>query len=600
MKEYQERYIANIKRVNQLKDVYSQADEGFSVWYEGRLQAKKEMEILKKENIDLLNKDLFPVLDSLYEADAQTLQDLQDFADALMDWKTNLDCGIYVLIHESLLSMYRVRKDRNKIIQELYKLGMGLYYRNRMFQGSQTELAKKIYFENEMVFTEGGSYLKYFDRIDDEETKGYIIRSLANISISTTDRKRRIATTAKVINIVSDPYYREMAPSLPWDAYLRKTYQQMSANRSTLSDGGLSKEELSSIMEACQIIFEPEKENKDPNIRWLWPFYEMEYSCGFTDLKTTLSRMEKLIESTPYDRYDESGLYGNVQLPIYYGRLLQNNPQYTKEKNIRFLKYAYDKMMKALLSFPREKIDDFYFYDIALLVFSYYETEGVDTYHDVISRLIGRIFPQNYIRMKKAGEIASLFAAKIYENDPSHFDDISFIKEIKDPKEKEDVLLNYVKDCGLYYDFGLTSMNMKKITDIRDLFEQESEIFTLHTQFGYDNLGTRESTKRFADIARGHHRWYDQSDGYPKDYIRIESPYRRICDLFAICDHILFEYHGDMDKLTKEMKEKSGTRFSPLALSYLDEELSAKIEKVLTLEKEEYYRELYDLISSIH
>ena len=43
---------------------------------------------------------------------------------------------------------------------------------------SSPEASNAFRFRNEMVFTEGGSYLKLFSEIQDEATKGYIIRCL--------------------------------------------------------------------------------------------------------------------------------------------------------------------------------------------------------------------------------------------------------------------------------------------------------------------------------------------------------------------------------------------------------------------------------------
>ena len=598
MLEYQERYISNIKRINELKDIYAYSDASFEKWYENQLQAKKEMKALKQDNIAILNEKLFPVLDDLFNADEETIKSLEAFADQLMDWRTNLDPGVYILIHDSLLKIYRLKAQRNKVIKELYKLGMGHYYRNRMIQGSEHALSRKIFFENEMIFTEAGSYIRYFDKIEDEETKGYIIRALANISIATTDRKRRISTTARVLNIVSDPYYRQMAPNLPWDTFLRRTYQQMSSNRATLSKGDLSNEELALVMEACQIIFEPEKDNDTPNIRWLWPYYEMEYSCGFADLKTTLQRMEKLIDEAPTDQYDESGLYGNAQLPIYYGRLLKSNPQLLdKPRYQQFLKHAYDKMLNYLLSYPNEKIDEFYFYDITLLVYSYLEHDCVDSFYDVTRRLMGRIFGSDYVTYRKAGEIISLLCETIYRNEKDYFDDITFLKAIEDEDQKKEALLQYASSCGMFYNFGLVSMNMSRITNNRNLFDSESEIYSLHCELGYDTLITRNSTKIFADIALGHHAYYDENGGYPQSYVRYESEYRRMSDIVAIADRFIIDNTGDINELASRIKAKAGTIYSPLVCSYLDQDLIKKIETILKDESREYYRELFELIT---
>ena len=251
MQAYQQRYIENTRELMRLGDFYSVPRTDFSSWYTAEKANRRRMAELKRENIDLLNRYLFPALDELYETDDDRIDELIAFADALMDWKTNLDCGVYVSIHEALLSLYRVKRDRARIIRQLYKLGMGLYYLDRSVEGVREKLAGPFRFRNEMIFTEAGSYMKFFEEIPDAETRGYIIRALANIAICSGDRKRRIAVTSRVLQIIKDDYYRELEPSLPWDTFLRRTTQQMSANRSTLSKGNLSKQELEAILEAC-------------------------------------------------------------------------------------------------------------------------------------------------------------------------------------------------------------------------------------------------------------------------------------------------------------------------------------------------------------
>ncbi|MBO5555262.1 MAG: hypothetical protein J5941_07000, partial [Solobacterium sp.] len=339
MEDYQRQYIENSRMIQALNDYSHGAEQGFSAWYQERKEQEKRSEALRQENIRLLNEHFFPVLDYLHDADEATLRSLEEFGEALMDWKNNLDCGLYVLIHDGLLSRCRVRKDRSGVIRELYKLGMGIYYQNKMIQGLERERKRSYLFQNELIFTEGGSYFKYFADTPDDETKGYIIRSLANIALCCEDRRRRVAVTSRILKILQDPYYRDLAPSLPWDVFLRKTHQQMSANRDVLSRGNFSGEELAEVLESCMVVFEPEKDNADPNVRWLWPYYEMQYSCGFVSLEKTLARMEDLISSASTDRHDTSGLYAAVQLPIYYGRLLRDNPQVSRrEKKEEFLK----------------------------------------------------------------------------------------------------------------------------------------------------------------------------------------------------------------------------------------------------------------------
>ena len=171
MLAYQTQYVKNVRQIAALRDLCNVEGLSFADWYQQRQQAEDRLAELRQENLTLLSDHLFARLDDLHNATAEEIAQLEAFADELMDWKTNLDCGVYVLIHDSLLSLYRVRRDRDGIIKELYKLGMGLYYLDRSIQGIRKDRGQALYFENEMVFTEAGSYLKFFEQIENIQIK---------------------------------------------------------------------------------------------------------------------------------------------------------------------------------------------------------------------------------------------------------------------------------------------------------------------------------------------------------------------------------------------------------------------------------------------
>ena len=605
MLPYQEHYILNMQEIGRLGDFYPLPDPGFDAWYRDRQEKEQRIRVLRQENITILEEELFPTLDDIHRADAEQIRSLREFADALLDWSSNLDCGVYLLIHDALLSLFRIRKDRSQIIQELYKLGMGMYYRNRSVQGMEDSLKKPFYFENEMVFTEAGSYLKYFEHICEEETKGYILRSLANISIASLDMKRKVGISGRVLQILQDPYYRTLAPGLPWDAFLRKTHQQMSSCRHILTKGDMSTAELAAVLDSCSVVFEPEKDMENPNIRWLWPYYEMEYSCGFASLMTTLNRMEWLIDSLPYDQYDYSGLYANVQLPVYYGRLMEDNPfLQTKDRHVRFLSHAYRKMMKTLLSIPAEKYDDFFHYLIILVVTDYLEIEGTPSYRDILLQLIRRIDPVLYLRSLKKGQVMQLYCSELLKSDPSFFDEIPVIGTAKDLQTKKSALTDYAMQCGLLLDSGLLKIKLERLSRSRNLFEPEYQLYRLHAESGADDLRKRTSTEMYADPALGHHRWYDGSDGYPDSYVRNLSPFRTMTDTAAIAVFLCENYSPECSEeewtaLLSFIQKEGGTRFSTQAAACLDDaSFTRSLREILSDEGKEHLRSLYSAFYS--
>ncbi len=599
MQEYQKKYIENLREIEQLSNFYGVKRSDYQSWVAQQIDNRQRILSLRSENLHLLSDYLFVTLDDLHNASENTIRELEEFSDQLLDWSTNLDCGIYILIHDSLLSLYRFRKDRNNIIKELYKLGMGMYYRNRAVEGLPREISNPFYFQNEMVFTEASGYLRHFEEITDSETRGYIIRSLANIGICLPKNlKKKISVANRVIEITKDDYYRSLAPELPWDVYQRRTYQQLSSCREVLSRGNLSTEELSSVLEACHIVFEPEKENNNPNIRWLWPYYEMEYACGFTDLYTTLERMEHLIDSVPYDQYDMSGLYGNVQLAIYYGTLLKRNPTIrNREKHIRFLNHAYDKMMQTMRNFPAGVLNDYLAYNTALVLTDYYECEDVPSFKEISLELLPHLSAQLYLNSLRSAELTRFFAERIFETDCRFFDDISFIRSLTEKDEKKQALLSYAYECGLYHDFGLIKLNLQRIVNMRGYLEDEYHIYKIHTSTGYYELKQHPSTERYADICLGHHNWYDGSDGFAEEYVRNNSEYRLMTDLVAVVSYLTDHYEGNFKKCIAEILRMSHRQFSPMICSYLEDETVLEgIRRILEKEDSEYYLQIYETL----
>ena len=160
MLSYQTKYIENTKKIAAQSDFYGITASDFPAWFALQKQAAATIEKLRQENIALLSENLFPVLDDLHNADNETIALLEEFAETLLDWRTNLDCGVYLLIYDSLLSLYRVRGSRDGIIKCLYKVGMGHFYQNRTVEGIGRVHTASFFFENEMIFTCSGDTLE--------------------------------------------------------------------------------------------------------------------------------------------------------------------------------------------------------------------------------------------------------------------------------------------------------------------------------------------------------------------------------------------------------------------------------------------------------
>lgn len=66
----------------------------------------------------------------------------------------------------------------------------------------------------------------------------------------------------------------------------------------------------------------------------------------------------------------------------------------------------------------------------------------------------------------------------------------------------------------------------------------EFSIIKSHPVTGAKIASQHQSTKDYVDVIRGHHVWYDCTNGYPKNFNTFESPYKTIIDIVSIADSI--------------------------------------------------------------
>ena len=174
------------------------------------------------------------------------------------------------------------------------------------------------------------------------------------------------------------------------------------------------------------------------------------------------------------------------------------------------------------------------------------------------------------------------------EQFPDSFEEIPFLRDLKNPDDKKEALLDYAEGCGLYYDYGLLKINITRTEQTRSLFEEELEIYQLHCFSGWEDLKKRPSTRRYADVALGHHVWYNGAGGYPSFYERNRSAYRQMTDAAALAARMLETPEAPMTEILREISAGDGSRFSPAVTAVcLEPEIARKLDEILTSDEPE-------------
>jgi len=610
MQPYQEEYITNSKEIVSLTDQRESEDCSFDSYAARLLRDKARREEIAARNMELLRHGLTPTMEHLWEASEQDLEDLRAFASALLDGRTELDAGLFCQIHQSLLSLARQKRDRPGIIRELYWLGIGRHsICSNELVGLDPPVTDHYISQMRLCFAEAAAYLKYFDEIEDSDTRAYILRATANRALgvfrSVSERTRLLK---RAMEICQDKSYQEMAPELPWDRYLQAIHNLMASSISYNKDRAMTPQNVADIMESVQIVYSrqvqaaKERGTRLP-LRHSFHYYAIEHYCGIYDLNYLLTKMECLMDTADPADFSTEGMYGLISLPAFYCQYLQEYPEQVADREM-YIAGMYRRMLSYVAAFPAQSESATLFLYLRQLSYTFVETENSVPYGEFFQKVLIRFAPTVYIHSRIVGEAAKAFCALILDEEPDFFDDIGFIRAIEDPAEKRAAVLDYAEGCGSFHDAG--KINFLDLYDhtARQWFESEYELAHLHTVAGWSLLRSRPSTSRYAPAALGHHAWYDGTRGYPETYKRLEHPERQMVDMIGLVDWLVDvtdteRVHTGIEMTFDQAIEGAialeGRRFSPLLTVRLrDRWVAEQIRSGMEKGRWVAYRQMYE------
>lgn len=609
MQPYQEEYIANLRQIAAFAQWKMSDQTSFNAYCAQLHEYEAMSRQIAKRSMELLRGRLFPVLDELFQADAGTVQELEEFSSQLYNGQRNLDVGLFCQIRQALLTLARQKKDRAAMIRHLYWLGMGRNTLCSKLVGIPIENTAKYMTRMRLCFTEAAAYLKYYDQIEDTETRSYVLRSRANISLGQFNAPgEKIRLVKGTLQILQDKGYQEKAPELPWERFIHLTHQNMASSISYNREKVMSPQDMADIMESAYIVYqrrfeEAEIQGRQPPAKSAFAYYAIEYYCGLYDLDTLLSKVEALLNAADPTDYSTDGMYVMISLPAFYSQYLQQYPDHLPQRR-EYLESLYRRILDYVESFPDSFGNGTLFLYLRQLSHTFVETGASIPYSEFLQSILLRFAPETYVHSQVVGAGTKAFCALIMDEDPAFFDDIEFIRAIADPEEKRQAVLDYAMGCGAFHDAGKINMIELYSQTARQWFDEEYEMAQLHTAAGSELLASRPSTTRFVPAALGHHAWYDGSRGYPPAYRRLECPERQMVDAIGLVDwletitHSGAAYMGaemTFDEAVRAAVELEGKRFSPLLTTRLRDGRAAEhIRLAFEQGRLNAYRRMYD------
>ncbi|MCQ2495271.1 MAG: HD domain-containing protein [Lachnospiraceae bacterium] len=248
-----------------------------------------------------------------------------------------------------------------------------------------------------------------------------------------------------------------------------------------------------------------------------------------------------------------------------------------------------------------ERLGNFYTVNGMMLLWCRKTLKYYDTIDEKEKALTGMILNRNlctFFHSRMVAELSRMIAKEILNVNPSMFLDILDYSSEEEILKNSDNILEYIRKAALIHDLGENNIAFILDTQLRSLTDEELKVIRMHPDIGIRELD--DDLHCYHDIILGHHVSYDMRNGYPSHFDPDESKVKLICDLILICDALdaatdyLDRYYAPTKSFAEVMLELikgSGTSYNPEIVSIIrsNEELSERINNLLTNRREEYY-----------
>lgn len=575
MREYQEKYLKNLRRVYELNAIPAGLPDPREYASERALRFR-ELQKLKEENTAMLRRELFPLLDNIITALPGEIQNLEEFAASMNDRGMYLDLGLCWYLHNAIITYARHWGERDLLIRHLYHGAMSLFYMQEILRRAErTDYCRKM----SLLFGEAASYIRQYDQIEDMETRGYIHRAMGNLALAyagldEADGRRKLSAIRRSLQILEDPVYHEKSPELPWKLYITKSHQERTTALGLLRAGIIDPQIQHEVMVSAEYVMD--EFSRRPGglvpLRWRYAYEAAQYHCGVRTMSYLLNWLEGVYMERDEQDYSPEGFYCNMFLPALYASYLDHSREdlYSKKYVLSFM---YRRLEKYVRRMPDHQLSESTLSNLLACLQSFVEYPDGIQEKDFILTLVVCRSPDGYAASYMAAQIARKMVKRALKDCPEALLGALGLNDAESLRAHRGSLEEFVYEACLLHNVGDMAFSNFRRRIGRSLLEEDENLIRCHVYAGAKLLSQSPSTRPYVYAALGHHRFFDGSGGYPAEYHRSEDPNVMLTDLVSAAIHLvrLMDDRGTgpdgslpLDEALAKLKSESGTRLSPV------------------------------------
>ncbi|MCR4618139.1 MAG: HD domain-containing protein [Lachnospiraceae bacterium] len=419
---------------------------------------------------------------------------------------------------------------------------------------------------------------------------------------------KRIELIEDSIKIARDPFYREAFPSFNWNKHLLKAYEFILVTTPCVSDKECIKKiekyarELEEFGRCC-----PEEYEKVFPLEYIFSITEdIRYAAGKCDRYDHLKRMYTIWRFADKRIYDRRGGDNLIAAASYIDVAADGELTAEMKSNITDM---YKSVTEYAFRIPMLEYISSVIGIYSGMLLRFVEIQGGMTFEEFGLKVMAAFHPPTYIHSVMVARISVCLCERLMKKNPELFIGVCGCPSADKVDEYKDAILHLVHHSAMCHDFGKLVIIDTVFVYGRELLPSELPIIKSHSLMGWELLRKYESTKAYAEVAAGHHVYYDGSNGYPESFDIKASPLKSVIDIVTVADCMdaATDYIGrsysegkNLDEFVLEVSKESGTRYSPYVIELLtDKEVFKDMEYILNTERRKVYKETYMLLKHL-
>ncbi|MBP3868864.1 MAG: HD domain-containing protein [Solobacterium sp.] len=626
MSIFNEKYLEYVKRMTQVRYLSTPSLDGIpdADGYSERLRDNFiTIGKLAAENRAFLQEMFFPMMKEERLLTATQVDELISFGDNLIDADNaeNLDLPIMSLLAEKLYDDARRKNDISRLVQRLDAKLDTLYALMivTIRISSNPEIAERY---RKVGHEIGEFFLKLLEKdafaeLPDEDTRSIVLTDARYATVfyerepaDETGSSRELVILDQLLEIYSDPFYRSLTPSFDWAYFKYRVLHYIAMSTDLNNLRGFNAATLAHIEQRTEEYYaywhsDPEQfgQYDDEQLVSLL-LTRNRYLARKVDRKVYISTILALYEGRNENAYDLTSVYDNLLLPSEYISML--DPEHLSEEETETLYQVYQNVIRYIFHMSNGgSLSSVLEYSTTILE-QFIEIPSRYDFETMGREYMAALHPPTYIHSLMVAQLSRALTQHAIDQCPQELIGLPGCDTAETVQAKKEEILDFIYHAALCHDFGKLAIIDTVLVYGRNLLDMEFDLIRTHPVMGGNMLKKYPSTRAFADIALGHHKWYDGSAGYPADFSPEDSPFRPLIQIVQIADcldaatdSVGRSYHKG--KTFADVREEfiagMGTVYAPWVVNLLKEpEVAEHLCTLLDEGRKENYRNTYYLL----